>query len=343
MIQSKKRVSSRILYLSCLAFALGINSYTAPASSGYEQKAVVDDSPPANLIAIKAIDQSSAWVAGRVGLFKTPDGGKNWSRVGPAIALQPEARPSAFALGNLTPVFWIDFVSEEVGWAGRYDGLIKTTDGGQTWGVVDSPMRFYQFSFYDPNNGWAFARDLFIHRSSDGGKSWTRQVKGGPVTAVSPNECWALGNKNEVIHTNDAGVNWLISRINTPERLSGNPVVRGNKVWVRTAREVYSSDDYGQTWQSILRLSENDPGLNSVGFADELTGWVAGAKGSILRTTDGGKTWKKQDGGIKNDLGRIAVVDQHMVWILGDEIILNTNNGGDTWTQQRVPVDYYAR
>lgn len=326
--------------LSCFVLALGIGSSINPtsrAAGGYAQKPFADDSPPANLIAIKFINRNTGWLAGRIGLFKTIDGGKTWFQIGPAIAVVPNASP--FALGMLTPILGIDFVSEQTGWALRYDGLIKMIDGDQTWIVVDHPLRFYQFSFYDDRNGWALAHDLFIYHSSDGGKTWIKQIKGGPVKAVSPTECWALGDKDTILRTKDAGMNWLVSKVNTSERLFGPLRSIGKKGWVKTAREVYASEDDGLTWQSILRLSKNDPDLNSMGFADELNGWAVGDKGLIFHTMDGGKTWEKQNSRLKPDLGSIAVIDQSTVWVLSQEIILKTTDGGKTWIRQRVPEE----
>lgn len=339
MRKKKKHTLLTFLYLSALLSALGVDSprnLSARTNEGYDQKAFADDSPPANLITLDFVDKNTGWLAGRLGLFRTRDGGKAWSRIGPDIAIPPHVIPSPFALGTLTPILWIDFVSDRTGWALRCDGLINTTDGGDTWTTIDDPLRFYQFSFFDDRNGWAFAHDGFVYHSTDGGKFWTRQVRGGPVRPVSVTECWALGTRAEVLHTKDAGANWLSSKVSTSERLLGPPVVTEKKVWVRTRREVYSSDDGGLTWQSVLQLSKGDPDIDSIAFPDELNGWIVGNRGMILHTRDGGKNWTKQNGGVSEGITAIAAIDQLWVWLLTDERVLKTSDGGRTWVPQSV-------
>ena len=304
---------------------------------GYNQRQFVDDSPPPNLITLEFIDENTGWLAGRIGLFKTVDAGITWQQVGPRISVLANSPESPIALTMLTHILYLDFATESTGWAARYDGLIKTTDAGKTWVLVDYPIRFYQFSFTDEKNGWGFAHDLFIYRSSDGGRTWTRQVQGGPVLAVSKNECWAISN-DLVLHTVDAGASWSTSRVISSTRLSGQPVVLGKHVWVKTTREVFSSNDQGMTWHMILTLSKNDHDINSIAFADELNGWAAGPKGAILHTRDGGKSWQKQQASVGRDLRRIAIINKDVVWILGDDTLLRTLDSGDHWTLQEIPV-----
>lgn len=90
----------------------------------------------------------------------------------------------------------------------------------------------------------------------------------------------------------------------------------GKHAWVKTTREVFSSNDEGMTWQKILTLAKNDPDINSIAFADELNGWAVGHKGAILHTRDGGKSWQKQQASVRRDLQRIAVINKDVVWII---------------------------
>jgi len=59
------------------------------------------------------------------------------------------------------------------------------------------------------------------------------------------------------------------------------------------------SDDMGATWrQASVPVSTL---LTAVDFVNESTGWAVGHGGTILKSTDGGETWKKQfDGHIAN-------------------------------------------
>lgn len=59
------------------------------------------------------------------------------------------------------------------------------------------------------------------------------------------------------------------------------------------------SDDQGTTWrQASVPVATL---LTAVDFVNDSTGWAVGHGGTILKTTDGGETWKKQfDGHIAN-------------------------------------------
>ncbi|HXJ36281.1 MAG TPA: YCF48-related protein [Candidatus Eisenbacteria bacterium] len=69
-------------------------------------------------------------------------------------------------------------------------------------------------------------------------------------------------------------------------------------------------------------------------FPTDREGWMVGELGRILRTTDGGKSWVRQDAGTKRPFLAMACRDARTAWIAGKEgIVYGTKDGGDTWTQ----------
>ncbi|MEK9137780.1 MAG: T9SS type A sorting domain-containing protein [Bacteroidota bacterium] len=93
-------------------------------------------------------------------------------------------------------------------------------------------------------------------------------------------------------------------------------------------------------WISLDRPTTRN--LNRVVFLDTLNGWVAGDSGTILKTTNGGGSWSSQNTGIYNELVDLFMVNDSVGWALAllfpdttfryGTIILNTTNGGTTWT-----------
>jgi len=53
----------------------------------------------------------------------------------------------------------------------------------------------------------------------------------------------------------------------------------------------------------------NDNNLKSTSFISPMEGWVVGENGTILRTTDGGNTWAKQESGTNVDLFDVSFTD----------------------------------
>src|SRR5207253_644533 len=70
-------------------------------------------------------------------------------------------------------------------------------------------------------------------------------------------------------------------------------------------------------------------------FADATRGYVVGARGIILRTDDGGKTWKDQESGVSTNLFAVAVAARDDALITGDQgRVLRTRDGGASWELQ---------
>jgi photosystem II stability/assembly factor-like uncharacterized protein len=55
--------------------------------------------------------------------------------------------------------------------------MYRSADGGRTWSHVKVVNWDGQFSFVDPQNGWAVARennDVALVKTSDGGGTWVQ-------------------------------------------------------------------------------------------------------------------------------------------------------------------------
>ncbi len=75
------------------------------------------------------------------------------------------------------------------------------------------------------------------------------------------------------------------------------------------------------------------PALHAVHFVDEERGWVVGARGTILRTTDGGRTWEQRPSRTTAPLVTVRfTADGRLGWVLGaNGGVLQTTDGGATW------------
>jgi hypothetical protein len=83
--------------------------------------------------------------------------------------------------------------------------------------------------------------------------------------------------------------------------------------------------------------------LYGVSFTDSNTGTAVGYQNPdamILRTTDGGNSWVRQNSGVSDPFAEINLFGVHFInsnigTIVGqDGIILRTTDGGDNWDQQ---------
>jgi len=91
-------------------------------------------------------------------------------------------------------------------------------------------------------------------------------------------------------------------------------------------------------WEMILPPSPTSNQLVSLDFIDETTGWSVGEYGTILKTNDGGNTWRIIEIPQLNYLQDVYFPTAAIGYIVGEDgIILKSIDGGESWTQQVNP------
>jgi photosystem II stability/assembly factor-like uncharacterized protein len=188
----------------------------------------------------------------------------------------------------------ISFVDATHGWSGTGAGdLFRTTDGGTSWQkIARRPGTFVRaVGFIDRQNGFIgnIGTDYYpgvtdttpLYRTRDGGVTW------------------------EAIDTGEATIKGVcaIDILRTQRIYQGQLVPRtvihaAGRVGGPTG--ILRSVDGGDTW-SVIDMSAHAGMILDVTFFDENTGLVfaatnvdpAQAEGLVLRTEDGGKTWRE--------------------------------------------------
>lgn len=108
---------------------------------------------------------------------------------------------------------------------------------------------------------------------------------------------------------------------------------------------VLLSDDGGRSHRQAKSVPL-DAALSSVTFVGERTGWAAGHWGAILRTDDGGETWRAQRVDVRQDrpLFGIHFFDAtHGVAVGLWSLVLVTEDGGATWQTVEMPAPEGAK
>jgi photosystem II stability/assembly factor-like uncharacterized protein len=259
------------------------------------------------------------WVAGReelphgggsVGvLLYTSDGGVKWHRL----------------LTNALPgLHQVHFASAREGFAlgdgsDQFPtGLFRTTDGGRTWQPVKGPRcpGWLAAAFQDGQNGalvGAWGR-LAKFRKETIGTAEVEALGGRTLSGVQmiANRAFAVGQGGAVLFSTTSGARWGYADLKLPaDVLAGLDFHgihwAGDQVWVvgRPGSVLLHSADGGGSWK-LVKTGQPLP-LHGVYFLDENRGWAVGELGSILGTTDGGRTWKVQRRGGR----RVAVLFVH--------------------------------
>ena len=178
-------------------------------------------------------------------LFKSTDGGGNWSAGG--------LTSYVFALA-------IDPSDPSIIYAGTSDGVFKSADGGVTWSFSGL---YYQVNTLaiDPSNPSIIyaGTNTGVSKSTDGGKSWLSVLTGLDCTvvfalAVDPTNPSIIyvGANCAVWKSTDAGGHWVAILITTSGPALATDPLNPGIIYVGTwGLGVYKSIDGGVTLSSI--------------------------------------------------------------------------------------------
>ena len=242
-----------------------------------------------------------------------------------------------------------------VGGGTWYYGIsLETTDGGNTWKMDTlGNKQLFGVHFNKENKGHAVGIDGYLFKKSSPQDPWNfnKLPNWDILRDVSFNEAGqgivVGGNAYDfgVIMTLDQ--NYLPVSVDTFENeLSAVCYTDEKTIHVSGYGIILRSTDGGFNWT----ISETTGDFyRSIDFPSKTVGYIAGYSGSVLKTTDAGKTWSKLiDGdkiGVKNTPFRsVHFVDTEKGYLVGDRgTFWRTLNGGNSW--QRVKnfpeVDLY--
>lgn len=189
-----------------------------------------------------------------------------------------------------------------------------------------------------------------IRLSDDNGKSW-RQVQ-TPVsvslTAVrflDKNKGWAVGHRGVVLHTTDGGGTWV-------RQLDGEAIVALMSKFAQAQETQGGVDD--ESKRHVIAAARQigkdgaDKPLFDLHFADEKHGFVVGAYGIAMATTDGGQSWAPILDRIDNQRGLHLYSIQgsgNDLFLAGEQgLVLRSRDGGKTFLRMQTPYrgSYFA-
>jgi len=176
---------------------------------------------------------------------------------------------------------------------------------------------------------------------------------------------WIVGSAGLVARSDDGGQTWEIQSLPFSRNVQALSFVDREHGWVLTGDlfmadicedcededkclALFRTSSGGDTWEGpiCIRL----PGVPArsalvateiaLQFVDEDNGWLVAAKGTVMKTTDGGSTWEAQASGTAVDLMDVYFLDAQTGWVTGKQgVLLGTSDGGKTWRQQRLGTD----
>ncbi len=230
----------------------------------------------------------------------------------------------------------------QTGYAVGMGGAVyKTTDNGLTWNAASSPNSFPIFAvwFMDANTGF-FANALGkIYRTTNGATSWDT-VPSGSTQAIKSfsfpdaNTGYASGSGGTIVKTVNGGISWSLLSSGTAQGLNSIYFLDASNGFAAGAGgTIIKTVNGGSSWTPLAKPIDSLPelGLSSIVFTTSGNGYAAG-NGGIIRTVDGGKTWKPIAGITPRLYTSICFTDANIGYVVGqDGTMLKTKDGGATW------------
>lgn len=228
---------------------------------------------------------TTGWVATTTGIYKTTNSGTNWVQ--------------QIASGSFTDIL---FPSVTTGFALRTtNSTLITTNGGTNFTSVNFtpnslvsgnkiiPLSAQNFLILGVDN----TNDTsFIFKTTNQGANWTQH---GKVTGVFFNIAFInqstgiiCGDLGAAMRTTNGGVNWTSVTTGTTNDLIGIQTVSSNILYmVGSSGTIKKSTNAGINW--LTQTCPVTANLRSIDmFSTDDFGLIAGASGTILKTTNGG-------------------------------------------------------
>jgi photosystem II stability/assembly factor-like uncharacterized protein len=258
---------------------------------------------------------------------------------------------------NITNTIWsgtssIYFPDEKNGFvAVNSSKLYKTSDYGNTWQNTNADYSFCNISkifaldslrlfvvgsetVYDHQSG-------FLTISSGGGKYWHKTYFDKPVQDVYFKNTidGAVIKESKIMLTTDGGFNWVETNIPASAIAFFNDdttaLAVGGSNMIRRTKNFWKS--YTNVTPSVATSC-----LNSVSPLDSLNVVACGDNGTIVITSDGGKSWESINTFHSPNLSDILYLDKHNILACGESYVLNSSDGGNIWYKDSLNASWLS-
>jgi photosystem II stability/assembly factor-like uncharacterized protein len=257
---------------------------------------------------------------------------------------------------------------------GRGGTMIRSTDGGRTWGqiAVSSLIEFTDVKFHSGTwhavggiwNATTKSRELSLLRSTDDGVSWKQShdiegiekltlfnFYGLSIVAGALPDVFLIARAGAVLRSTNRGESWHVKSVignDTTDRTFLAAALNNGTLVAVLKDSQYVSMDQGNTWTSSGNDLTGDP-VELAAFSDTLVlitrkRDMANSR-FIVRvnlSTDQGATWKQGPAQSPKAISDFLAVSSTHVVSVGETtegmVVDVTSDGGETWNSSLSPV-----
>ncbi|MFB0536885.1 MAG: hypothetical protein ACETWR_18125 [Anaerolineae bacterium] len=298
--------------------------------------------------------------AGSGDLYRSTDGGLTWTQV-------PYPTPIFVTSLALSP----NLSNDGTLFAGTWDGLLRSTDHGDTWtpvntGLGDLGINALALSPAYPGDPTLFAGTREgLYRSTDGGQSWNlTSLPAEHVGAVALSPAFAddgvvlAGTRNGVYKSTDRGTTWHLTRglaVLPIQDVAASPAYPDDgTLFAATEYGVYKSTDRGVSWTPTNRghttplKSEMSHVVLSPDYPQDHTLFTIQIeilrllRYYLYRSTDDGQTWRwlwTETNFYSSFDMSLAYAQDGTLFMAALNTVLRSTDGGEHWAMYNEGIE----
>jgi photosystem II stability/assembly factor-like uncharacterized protein len=284
------------------------------------------------IIASLSLSQTMAWADGKWQIIRNDDFLRNDG-----------------VEGDLTD---ISFVDENNGWAVGISLILHTSDSGATWEVqstdTEEPPMLWCVYFHDAKygvvagatSGGGFGGGTALLTTEDGGKTWVQRKDIYSILFSIGLEFQSDLDSQNI--SEGLRQEFKKEEISLSDRATVSIEETGSKWLIADNRRMYSI----RKGEDALNICVNvGSRLTGIQMINENISYAVGESNTVLKTTDGGKTWisvmtgqRARVGETRRNLDGLYFATPEIGWVVGSfGGIIHTADGGKNWETQ--PVD----
>lgn len=286
------------------------------------------------------------------GLFKTTDGGYNWTEIAFhdtslwATAVRGYQGEQEIFAGGYTEDFYAHDTSRVPG-----VGIVRRSqDGGNTWWVYDPHIdwamkdprsnSFLCSMYFRPNSDTAYSCGTYgmIYKTTDAGENWNNvifpyQQHLRDIQFLDNKIGYVVGDKGIMYYSKNGAYQWTTVTTNVTENLNG--------LYFLDKKTGYVCGDNGTiiyTNDSAVTFNKLNSGtsekLTKIFFPDAQTGYISGSNGTFMKSTDGGNSWTAKNTNTNFTIKSFDLLNSSTIIAVGDSALyLTSTDGGENWTK----------
>jgi uncharacterized protein (TIGR03437 family) len=314
--------------------------------------------PSVQTIAIAPSNSSTLYLGTNNGVFKSTDAAANWTAINNGLTSMLNGRPFLASVTSMA----IDPVDSATVYAGIFNGIVKTTDGGANWnaastGITSSYVPALAIDPAEPDTIFALSLDG-VFKSTDRAASWNvtnHGITGASVHALaitSSNAATLFAGTDGfgLFKSTDGGASWMESNSGLTGRASTLVIDPSNPAIVYAGTtglgnglgggNVFKSVNGGTSWTRINNgLGTQMTGVRKLVIAPSDPSVLYLVTGSGFRkSTDAGASWTAPDiTGLSDEYPSALAVDPTNSAILYAGTfqagLLRSTDGAASWTR----------